>query len=423
MRLSNAEQSPPGPPDAAGGRRLPCAGQSYLARLGIVYMEQIRLTIVAELYMREMGVRQFYETIGGSSYDSVRRHFLKLVEHGWLRKVRTAAVEGRGRPEALYRSTELAVIDDETWRAIPVSIRDAIMVQLLEEMAGRLGEAPGQGTADARPDGIADFKTLEVDELGWCRALAAVERCFQMLLHEQTDAKIRLETSSEQPLLMVVSLAAFEADGRASRGVPPLPRAGEMSPPPPWPQRIGKVFADRLDLEIVYELNRAPMTPAQLQATLGGASSQTYLRRCKRLTDLGWAVNIDTETGGSLHGASVYRFRAAAPDVSESDIYRLIPARARNGRTWEAFKPFIERSIAAVGAGTLNKRLDPHLTMSPLLVDEIGWAQVTKALRTLEGTLERVEVDLAKRRRKGFSGFQAAFLLSSFQAPQRVLRR
>ncbi|MFT3864041.1 MAG: hypothetical protein QM729_07200 [Solirubrobacterales bacterium] len=388
-------------------------------------MEQIRLTIVAELHMREMGVRQFYETIAGSSYASVRRHFLKLEEHGWLRKVRTAAVEGRGRPEALYRSTELAVIDTETWRAIPRSIRDAIMVQLLEEMGGRLGEALEKGTADARPDGIAAFMTLEIDELGWCKASAAVERCFRTLMQEQTDAKIRLETGSGQPLLMAVNLAAFEAPAQVSEGLPPLPTSSEMSPPP-WPQRVGKVFSDRLDLEIVQELNCATMTPAELQAALGGAgtSGQTFLRRCKRLTNLGWAVPVDTETGGALRGASVYRFRAAAPVVSESDIYKQIPDRVRKGHVWEVFQPFMETSIRAVGAGTFNNRFDTHLTMSPLLVDELGWAQATRALQGLEDALERVEADLAQRRpRKGFTGFRAAFLLSSFQAPQPEVRR
>ena len=388
-------------------------------------MEQIRLTIVTELHMREMGMRQFYETVGGTSYDSVRRQFLKLEENGWIRKVRTAAVEGRGRPEALYRSTEPAVIDTETWRWIPFSVRDAISVGIFEEMGGRLGEALEQGTADARPDGLGVIKTIEVDEPGWCKAYAAVERCFQTLLHEQIDAKIRLETSSEQPVLMVVNLAAFEASGtQASEGAPPLPRVAEMSSPPPWPQRLGKVFADRLDLEIVDELNRATMTPAQLHTRLGGASGRTFLRRCKRLSDAGWVVNIDTETGGPLYGANLNHFRAAAPDVSEEDIYGLIPAPVREGHSWETFRRFIETSIPAVRAGRFDNRLDRHLTMSPLLLDEVGWAQVTKALRGFEGSLERVEVDLAERRRRpGFSGFPAAFLVSSFQGPQREMRR
>jgi hypothetical protein len=84
----------------------------------------------------------------------------------------------------------------------------------------------------------------------------------------------------------------------------------------------------------------------------------------------------------------------------------------------------METSIRAVGAGTFNNRFDTHLTMSPLLVDELGRAQVTKALQGLEDTLERVEADLARRRpRKGFTGFRAAFLLSSFQAPHPEVRR
>jgi len=383
-------------------------------------MEQIRLTIVTELYMREMGIREFYKTVGGTSYDSVRRHFLKLVDYGWLRKVRTTVV-GRGRPEVLYRSTELAVINTETWRTIPFSIRDALTVQLLLEQGGRLGEALGQGIADVRRDGVATFKIIEVDELGWCKAHDAVERCFQTLQQEQIDAKIRLESSGEQPLLMVVNLAAFEAPRTLEVGdIASLPKAEATLSPTPWPQRIGRVFADRLDLAIVDELNHATLTPAQLHATLGGASTQSFLRRCKRLADLGWAVSIDTETGGALHGASVYHFRAAAPNVSEVDIYDRIPAVARRGRSWDAFRPFVATSIGAIEAGRFNNRFDRHLTMSPLLVDETGWTQVTKALRNLEDTLLRLE-DLAGRRREG-GRFPAVFLLSSFQGPLREMR-
>ena len=387
-------------------------------------MEQIRLTIVTELYMREMGVRQFYETIGGTSYASVRRHFLKLAEYGWLREVRTATVGGRGRPEALYRSTELAVIDTETERMIPRSIRDAITVQLLAEMGGRVGEALAKGTADAT-EGLSVFRTIEVDELGWCKTYDAVERCFRALMLEQTDAKIRLRDSAEQPVLMVVNLAAFEAPGPALDSVTSLPRA-ETSSPPPWPLRVGTVFADRLDLEIVDELNRGARTPAELEATHGLASGQTYhqyLRRCKRLTDLGWAVNIGT-AGGPLPGATVYRFRAAAPSVSESDIYRQTPPPVRKGQTWKAFEPFIQTSIGAVGAGTFNSRVDRHLTMSPLQLDGVGCEKVTKALREYENTLNGVEEEVAKRRRhRTFSGFRGAYFISSFRAPQRALGR
>lgn len=409
---------------AASEQRFLCAGQTYLERLGIVYMEQIRLTIVTELYMREMGVRQFYDTIGGSSYATVRRHFQKLAEHGWIRWVRNATT-GRGRPEGLYRATELPVIDTETFRSIPFSIRDALTVQLLEEMAARLGDALEGNTADARADRVATFMVVDdVDERSWCKAYEAIERCFQTLQEEQTDAKIRLDNGAAHPLLMVVNLSAFEAPRSPSNIVSRLPKADQMSPPPPWPQRVGKVFADRLDMAIVDELNRATLTPAQLQDTLGGTSVQGFLRRCKRLSKLGWTVNIDTETGGPLYGANVYQFRAAAPNVTEKDIVERIPVTARRGQSWDAFQRFLTTSIDAVDTGTFNHRFDRHLTMSPLLVDEIGWGQVTKALRDLEKILVRLKTDVSKHRgSKELRGFPAAFLLSSFESPIREARR
>ena len=377
-----------------------------------------------ELYIREMGVVQFYETFGGSSKDSVRRHFKKLIDYGWLRWVRDAPTGQKGRPEALYRATEQAVIDTETWRKLPVSVRDAFTVMLLEELGARLGECLEAGTADARIDRVAVFKTLRVDEFLWCRACEAVENCFQALRQEQIDAKIRLNKSEDQPLLMIVNLAAFEVPGPGVDVDMTLPKAVEVAdPPPPWPMRIGKVFADDLNLAIVDELNHAAMTPSQLHATLGGATSTTFLRKCKRLAKLGWTVDVDMQTGGKLHGANLYQFRAAAPNISEADIFRGLPASARIGRSWDTIQPFIATSIGAIDAGTFNNRFDRHLSLSPLLVDEIGWSKVTTALRTYEEALAAIEADYADRFRGSQSrGFSAAFLAASFQSPLRDIR-
>jgi len=217
---------------------------------------------------------------------------------------------------------------------------------------------------------------------------------------------------------MIVNLAAFESSEPCIDAKMALPKAREGTPRPPWPLRIGKVLADDLNLAIVDELNQAAMTPSQLHATLGGATSTTFLRKCKRLAKLGWAVDVDTKTGGKLHGANLYQFRAAVPDVSESDIFNGIPASVRKGQSWEAIQPFIATSIAAIDAGTFNSRFDRHLSLSPLLVDEIGWVQVNKALRTFEETLLGLEADLTHRfRGKHPRGFSAAFLATCFQIP------
>ncbi len=338
MASTNAEQSVGAPAELRIDQRLDCAGLSYLERLGILYVADIRLTIVMELNTREMGVQQFYDTVGGSSYASVWAHFEKLVEHGWIRWVRDAPTGRKGRPEGLYRATEPVLIDTETWRTIPVSIRDGFTVMLLEDMGARLGEALEDGLAEARADRIGAFRTFEVDEQGWCKAHAAVERCFKTIQDLRIDAKIRLDKHPDDSFLMIVNLAAFEAPGAQPPPGLALPKAEEALPAKSWPLRIGKVFSDRTNLAIVDELNRAARTPAQLQETLeldGANAREGILRRCKRLTKLGWRSTSGPRPAGRYMG----------PTSTNSEQH---PQMFPSGTLLEGFPPVSGRGKAGM---------------------------------------------------------------------------
>lgn len=149
-----------------------------------------------------------------------------------------------------------------------------------------------------------------------------------------------------------------------------------------------------------------------------------YLRRLKRLTEQGWAVRLDSRAGGARFGANVPRFRAAVPNVSESDIFRRIPRTVRRGQSWGAFKEFVATSIRAVEAGAFNNRTDRHMTMSPLLLDDPGREQAAETLQNFHRDLLRIEHDLAERgrRSKKLATFPAGLLLSAFDAPVREIR-
>ncbi len=340
--------------------------------------------------MREMSPKQFFEQVGGTSYDSVRRHFVKLLDYGWLRKVRTES-SGRGRPEQLYRSTELAVIDDETWEGLPVSIRDAFTAQLLGEMGDRFATSVIASTFDARRDRILSYVSLELDETGWTQSIGAMDACFRSLSQEQTDAKVRLEKSGEQPTLMIVELGGFEIPrsprGEVSAQLPPV-AAGIGAPP--WPHRIAKVFADPLNLAIVNELNKATLSATQLHEVLGGATVEGFDRRCKTLASLGWAAKVSSLTGGYRRGATENFYRATSPAVTDSEILARVPTAARVGEPWNAFQRFCAGAIEAVRSGTFNGRADRHMTLSTLLVDELGWRQVLTSLRSCEKSLGHI---------------------------------
>lgn len=392
-------------------------------------MDRIRLQIVTELFRREMTPAQFHEVFGGRSYASIRRHFLKLVETGWLRPVRPMDYGNGpvrpGRTGTLHRATELPVIDNETFERFPLTIRDTFTVQFLEEMGCRFGEAVKAGTAEAGRDRLAHFQAAELDEQGWCVALAAVERCFKELSQIETDARTRMDHGFGSPLSMIVNLAAFELPpAKASNpSSTQLPRVDQSSfVRHHWPQRIGKVFVDPLNLAIIDILNRAMMTSNELHDYFGLRTPRALRERCESLAELGWLTMLDGNSlGGSNRDTRSHYFRAASPKTSKAAILRPVPKSARDGEVYGIFDRFSSASVDALEAGTFNRRADRHLTLSQLVVDELGWDQVVETLAACTQSLEKTQLS-ARWQKKKVETFSIGLMVSGIEAPIRDLR-
>jgi hypothetical protein len=374
---------------AAGARNLTSrvrlhTDESRLVRLGVAYADSLRLTIITELYMREMSAKQFFEEVGGPSFDSVRKHFARLAEYGWLRKVRKRS-DGLGRPQDVYRATELAIVDDETWAEIPVSIRDAFTLQLMQQLSERVGLSLEAQRLTARDEVLSLVSPLLLDDLGWKEVLMVLKHCFDSLEQEQTDAKTRIQIHEEPPILMTVALAAFElphlSASRKSASELPFPSASALDTQVPWTIRLAKVFGDPVSLKIVWALNDAPMSPSALHKLIGGATVQTFDRKCKNLTNLGWLTEVDRQTGGHRRGAQEVFYRATAPMASGEQIWASISPSLRSGEVWSTYQEFCLAAFEGVRHGTFNARTDRHLTWWTLVLDEIGWTQGAKALR------------------------------------------
>lgn len=408
------------------------ADASYLTRLGIVYADPIRLIIVRELYMREMSPPRFFEEFGGGSVDTVRWHFKKLAEYGWLRKVKIGKVPGvPGRPQHFYRATDLALIDTETWEALPLSVRNMFSARTLDQLWDQIGRALEAKTFDSRPDRHLTWVPIVIDEQGWKERGRALADCFHALQHEQDDARIRLQDSGGEPVLMTVALAAFESPGTPDApcaqepsldGLPPLAKPPPGFDPSVSPtMRIAKVFAAPLNLKIITELNLACMSATQLQEKIGGASVYSFDRRCKMLMKLGWIVKVDLKTGGKRRGAKEIFYRAVGPVYLDTEMWSDIPEDEKYGSSWTTLGQFREKVDEAIQAGTFDRRTDRHLTWTPLLLDEIGWAQVISLLEGFFRSLFTAHAAAEKRLREtGREGFLATYLVAGFESPRSV---
>jgi DNA-binding PadR family transcriptional regulator len=419
--MSTPSREPRSPTKAPPKPRLRInTGPSYLLRLGVLYAHPLRMKLVSELYMREMSPTQALEEFGGGiSYGAMLKHFKKLEEHGWLRWVRRAHVgSDSGRQHDLYRATELAVVDDETWEELPTSIQVAFSVRTLQQLGERVGEALAARTVDGRADRFFDCRSLVLDYKGWKGAMGVLADCFHCHVQEQEDAKIRIEKSNEPGFLTTIALAGFPSPHSAitqqSDSVARPPGALRLDEGTlPLSIRMAKVFADPISLEIVRTLHLDALTPSQLQARLGGASARDYWRRCRSLMELGWLVRATEADAPS--GA----YRAAGPEVfDDADIWTAVPEGADKAESWPAFREFCAKASDALRQGCFNEQPIRHVTWCTFLLDERGWQQVMRSLHNCYCKLSEIAVDSHRRVHRTTdpcSPLIATFFLAGFE--------
>lgn len=393
-------------------------GPSYRLRLGILYAHPLRMKLVSELYMREMSPTQALEEFGGDlSYGAMLKHFKVLEEHGWLRWVRSAHVgTDSGRQHDLYRATELAVVDDETWEELPTSIQVAFSARTLQQLGERVGGGLAAGTVDRRADRFFDCRSVALDPLGWKATMDALADCFHAHVQEQVDAKIRIEKSIESGFLMTIALAGFPSPHPATTRQPSSKHSGTIRLDEgtlPLSTRMSKVFADPISLEIVKTLHLEALTPSQLQAKIGGASARDYWRRCRSLVDLGWLIRV-TEPD-----APPGAYRAAGPQVfDDADIWSTIPEGAETAESWPIFHEFCTKASEALRQGCFNEQPVRHVTWCTFLLDERGWQQVTRSLRACHGRISQIAAESTRRIKAGDGSdpaLPATFFLAGFE--------
>jgi DNA-binding transcriptional ArsR family regulator len=400
-----------------------------LARLAVVFAVPIRLKIVTELYMRPMSPKQFFNVFGGGSISRVDRHFKRLTEHGWLRLLYTEKGDGRrGGTEHVYRATELAIFDLDTWSQLPYSIRADYSSRAFRQLTERAEKAMTAGTFDARPERHLTWTALALDQLGWERIITAADSLFESLLEEQTDAKLRIAASDEETILATVALMAFEspgADNLESRSglVLPVVEADHCFDSAEANMlRLSKIFADPLKLKIVTELNLREMSPSQFHSEFGGGPLSALDHRFKYLVKLGSLVEVKTKTGGTRRGATEHFYRATGPAIFDIHSWSEVPGSLKTRYSWNTFEQLVEQVAKAMVAGTFDARPERHLTWSLLRLDQRSWEQVIAATDANFAFLVEEEAAAARRiEESGEKPIRATVATAAFESPKEAL--
>jgi hypothetical protein len=180
-------------------------------------------------------------------------------------------------------------------------------------------------------------------------------------------------------------------------------------------QRLVKALAHPLRIRILEILTERVASPNRLSGELDtGLSHVAYHTRA--LDKCGCLELVDT---AKRRGATEHFYKAAPHSFIGDRIWRRVPRTLLGGVSGATLQSFMDRAVAALEAGTIDRREDTTLSWMPVLLDEEGWDRVTA---TMEETINDVLTIQAESRRRlgehrGKGAISAIVGVASFETP------
>ncbi|HEX6688493.1 MAG TPA: winged helix-turn-helix domain-containing protein [Solirubrobacterales bacterium] len=370
-----------------------------LRRLSVVFAVELRLKIVAELYMRPMSAKQFHEEFGGGSPARVNQNFKMLAREDWLRYLRSEGPGGsrRGGVEHFYRATEPAFFDRETWGLLPYSVRVTSSWNIFRQVAPRLRGALELSRMKADDTHDLTCTQLLLDERGWRRVMEAVTAHFVHVYDEQEDSHHRARHSGEELRRTDVFLVGFESPTTERELPTSVLLESRLDPNVSFPERLAPILGDEISMQILAELNRRQMSVTQFHREFGMASKSAISRRFKGLEGGGWVGKTGEK---QRRGATERFYRATKPAILDYDPCIDPPGVLLATESWCAFERLSEKMREAMMAGSFDARRDRCVSWSFVSLDRQGRSSVIKGTEDLLGFISQEQARAQRRMAK-----------------------
>jgi len=158
-------------------------------------------------------------------------------------------------------------------------------------------------------------------------------------------------------------------------------------------QQLAKALAHPLRVKILTSLHKGISSPNQLSQELGEPLGNVSYH-VKTLLEYDCVELVKTEP---RRGAVEHFYRATERAFFSASDWEKIPASARKGISGSILEMVGHDATAALMAGSIDARSDSHVSRTPLVLDEKGWAELTAVLSdALDRALE-IQKESAKR--------------------------
>ncbi len=200
-----------------------------------------------------------------------------------------------------------------------------------------------------------------------------------------------------------------------------MPHNFEAGSEPEWPLmlRLSKVFADPQRVKILAECRRRPMSPRIFYEEFGGASLDRVLRDFDVLAQYDWIDPVGGEDGDVQGELSERLYSAKEGTVFREDDMAAMPGPVRTLLVQGIFESIALRVNEAVEAGTMEDRVDQHITWTPLTLDQLGWERVISKVDALFYSLAQEQREADSRiAESGAEPVPMTVALLAFESPQ-----
>jgi DNA-binding transcriptional ArsR family regulator len=179
-------------------------------------------------------------------------------------------------------------------------------------------------------------------------------------------------------------------------------------------QIVAKAFAHPLRVQILIILNEKVASPNMLAQQLD-ESLNLVAYHVRVLEKYDCIELVDTK---QRRGATEHFYRATRRQLLSDDEWSRMPASLRPGMAAAILKSMFEDIEAASKGGTLDAVDDTHLSRTPMVLDQQGWADVSNLLSGALDRLLEIQAEASKRIAEGSeTGILAKVNLMHFKSP------
>jgi hypothetical protein len=183
--------------------------------------------------------------------------------------------------------------------------------------------------------------------------------------------------------------------------------------------RLSKVLADPIRVRILAECSIEAMSPRSFRSEFGGPSLADVSQDFEVLEQFGWLGSVPGDAGAPPEKFDRF-YSTTEPLIFDSD-WSGISDSAKALVTWRTIETLSARVKDAMGAGTIDKRPDSHLTWTPLALDQQGWETMIERVDAVFYSLfeEQKEAN-ARMAESGEESIPMTVGLLAFVSPKRA---